>query len=184
MIALVAFFAVAFAALKFANDVWWMIVMGAALVLFMAMAVMAVASLGAQRAFACGVVVCMAIYGSVIYLSGHKELVPQGERGLPTTWLLSTIFTVAHAEKQPGVSTTEFSGAYADRPMVGYGYGDYGGYGDGGYAMPFGESRSWLPGEAFMAIGHVLWTIVLGLAGGVFAVFVYARRGTDVNASN
>jgi hypothetical protein len=56
LLATVEFFAVAFAALKFANDLWWAIVSGVALLLLMAMAVNAFIAKGPMRAFAIGYV--------------------------------------------------------------------------------------------------------------------------------
>ena len=70
----IAFVAVAFAALKFANVGWWLAVSSAALLFAVAMTIVAIVDRGPRRAFAVGFISCAAMYGLLMYLSTSKLL--------------------------------------------------------------------------------------------------------------
>ena len=69
LLILIALLAVACAGLKYANDWWWSILSGLALLLFMAMAVLACVGCGERRMFAVGFTICAVIYGAILFLT-------------------------------------------------------------------------------------------------------------------
>jgi len=186
LLAVIVFFAVACAALKFANDTWWAIVSGGALLLLMAMAVVAFAAKGPLRAFAVGYVICTLIYGTVVYLCGNLELSCYGDGRLPTSKLLTPIYTavvnVTYFDRSTGKPVSDNVPPKGESDMAS---GAYFGPG-GGFGGPPGVAGTYpvhRPGQdVFMRIGHLLWSVIFGWLGGVFAKFVYSRseRQTSV----
>jgi hypothetical protein len=60
-----------------------------------------------------------------------------------------------------------FGGAFTSSGMVG---------GITGYTSPTVIFRQLPPQESFTLIGHAWWALLLGFAGGQFALWVYTRR--------
>jgi hypothetical protein len=167
LLAVIAFFAVAFASLKFANEIWLAILSSVALLLLMAIAIVAFVGLGAMRAFAIGYALCVVIYGGAVYVSEKDEFDP-ARGGLPTTLMLRPVFTgpVQH-------TYTDMSGKPMPRNYVPpQNSRRRTGFMSGGTIVLTAEHPS---REVFMTIGHLLWAVILGFIGGQFAGFVYAR---------
>ena len=179
----IAFFAVACAALKFANNGWWLAVSSAALLLVMAMTIVAIVDRGAPRAFASGFIACVVIYGLLTYVDGERKYgAGAHQQPLPTTRQLIWLYGAVKAERYIDDKTRETLSGFVppnDGSVVvladnmGY-YGDY--------APTFNGQPSRVVHlvvrpdlRTYMSIGHVLWGMVLGLVGGQFALFVYAR---------
>jgi len=178
----VTFIAVGCAALKFAGDAWMIAISSFTLLLFMAAVVIVLVGRGPRQAQAIGFVACALIYGVILTFvpklsnpgmfgggnpgSQHPEFDPY-EGNLPTTKLLfplfQTIVTNSYIDGTTGKEIPDYnpatdSAAFAARGMF----------------PPF-HNESPMRGD-FMTIGHLLWTLLLGLAGGRFAHFVYCRR--------
>ena len=177
LLAAIVFCAMACAALKNANEVWWTVVSSAALLLVMAMMIIALVGGGQSRAFAIGFTVCAVIYGAIMFDLGVQQLdMYRTARHIPTTQSLVSLYGAMVEERYYDARTGEHLpdyqppeehggvlGFYNNRPLV----------------------RSSTPGvqitrvpqsRTFMAIGHVLWAVLLGFVGGQFARFIYRQR--------
>ncbi|HEX5103743.1 MAG TPA: hypothetical protein VFV87_08040 [Pirellulaceae bacterium] len=169
LLLLLAAVAVGCAALKYAGEVWWIVLSSALLVGFLAAAVVAVVGRGPGQARAIGFVLCVMIYMPLIWaapLDTSRELDPHAGR-LPTTKLLGAIFESIVSRKQVDMATGQpvansnsgYSGAYP--PTL-------------GYSMTLTQES---PDRGqFMAIGHLLWALLLGYLGSRLAVWVDGRR--------
>jgi hypothetical protein len=91
LLLLVAYVAVACISLRFAGPVWWTVLSGAGLLLFMGILVVALAGRGDHRTFAIGSAACVLTYGVLLFLMGNAEL--RSERGwMPTTIISQTVY--------------------------------------------------------------------------------------------
>jgi hypothetical protein len=173
LLAATVFMAVCCAALKYASPAWWLILSGLSLLAFMALAVMAVVGVGQQQGFARGFVICVLIYGAVLFLSGLQELDPYVGR-LPTTKALLPVYQFIQSGNYvdlmtgqpvppPTNSRTSFNGGMLGGGGMGGGMGGMIGY----LEQPDRKD--------FMTIGHLLWADLLGLIGGLFAGFIVRR---------
>lgn len=163
LLIITAFVAVACAALKYAGPVWWNILFIAAGLLFMASAVVAFVGKGNQRALAIGFAVCFAIYGAVVFLSPANELnVARGR--LPTTKVMRQIVTPMVApdrDEQPSFDAFERQRRRLND--------DEGRVVMGGMVI--------LPEHSdLLRIAHLLWALLFGFLGSIFAGFVYRRN--------
>jgi hypothetical protein len=154
LLAGLAFVAVACAALKYAGERWWTVLSAVALVGFLAAAVVAVIERWPSQARAMGFVLCVAVYALLVW-SGpdyagnqhNSELDPYSGR-LPTTKVMRPLFEALVTRQQ--IMMSGFGGAMMTQESPDRGQ--------------------------FMAIGHLLWAIVLGYFGSRFAGWLYARR--------
>ncbi len=167
---LVAFVAVACAALKFAGSVWWAVLSAFAGLVFLAAAVTALLERGPRQAFAIGFIVCAGVYyGLVASASGqgpnnnsNPELDPYSGR-MPTTTLLKPLLEAVVVNKWVDATGKEIPNF---NPSAGGGFGA----GPGAIVILMPTRQD------FMRIGHCLWTLLLGYLGGHFGRFVYLRR--------
>ena len=150
-----AFVALACAALKYAGEVWWTVLSAGVLIVFLAATVLAVVARGQEQALAIGFVLCVAIYGLLIWSAPidpgdqqSRELDPYSG-SLPTTKVMRPLFDALVTRTQT--------------PMSGFG---------GGVMM----TRETPERSQFMAISHLLWALALGYLGSRFAGWIYARR--------
>jgi hypothetical protein len=169
-----AFCGVACAALKYAGGTWELMLSAAVLLLFMAAAVAAVVDRGRRQAAATGVVLCLVIYGTLVWsappspsIGISRELDP-GSGRLPTSLALGRVYETLV------VRTTGMPGGFGGRSVVPVTYG-------GASGMPGGGQTFYIQVEspdrhAFMAVGHWLWALLLGYAGCRLALWCYDRR--------
>lgn len=164
--------AVGCAALKYAGDGWWTILSTGALLLFLAAAVTAAVDRGRPQAVATGFVLAATIYALLLYAAPRdgseqsRELDPYNGK-LPTTRLLKPLFEAIVSRTWIDGNTGQEISNYDGSPSAG---GFFGGMG------PAVHLRESPPRESFMAIGHLLWTLLLGYFGARLADYLYLRR--------
>jgi hypothetical protein len=96
---MVTFCALAFAALKFANNGWWLAVSTTAMLLLLAMTIVALVDRGPRRAFAIGFLASVVVYGTLLFAAGRAELYTRYTfLRLPTTQQLVWLFTVVEED--------------------------------------------------------------------------------------
>lgn len=137
-----------------------------AMLLFIAMAIVAIVGEGAFRAAAIGFVVAAGIYGGLVFYCGADELTPEVGR-LPTTQALEplreAVTTYTYANMLTGETLTHEEALAAQAGSIPSG-------------KPLVLSATLSPTrEAFMSVAHTLIGMLLGYAGAKFAVAV--RRG-------
>ena len=176
LLALVAAVAVALAALKFAGDVWWTVLSTAALVVFLAAAVIAFMERGGRQAAAIGFVVCAGIYGTLLFVvqlwhDGRSGEFDPYEGILPTTKIMFPVFQATVTNTWTDSATGEIIPDF-----------------DPANPGPYNVSGSFFSGQQyakhqeipyrtdFMRVAHLLWAVLFGFVGGWFAGFVYRRR--------
>ncbi len=173
----VALAGLACVSLKFANDWFWIGLSGAAMLLFMAAAVVAFVGRGAGQAFAIGFVLCMGIYCGALFASG-----PDPYAGaLPTTKLLRPAFEAIVTFEYVVVGsmgiydpTRRFA---TQAEAVAYQSANRGTTVSMGFSGGGGVSGMETPTrESFMAVAHVWWAVLFGYLGGRLARLVYLRR--------
>ncbi len=165
----VTILAVTCAAFKFAG-VWASIFFGVALLVVVAVAIIAFVDRGSRQAFAIGFTLTAMIYVATVLAThtgfGALELDPYSCR-LPTTKLLAPAFTLFVQRTWIDFSTGKEVPDYVSPPS------SRGGMMGVGSTVGLSE----FPDRAtFAAVGHVLWTLLLGCIGGYFARWTYARR--------
>ena len=148
LLIVVAFVAVACAALKYAGPVSWTILSAAGVLLLIASTIVAFIGKGEQRAKAIGTAVCIAIYGILVCLFYPPESNPSGPM-LPTT-RLTLLLAEYLANHGLGSEATKFIYEGVDFTRV-------------------------IDLRARVIVGHLLWTMLFGFLGSVFAGFVYHR---------
>jgi hypothetical protein len=162
--------AVGCASLKYAGEVWWIVLSSVMLAGFLAAAVAAVVGRGAMQARAIGFVLCVAIYLLLVFWSApfnddgttSREFDPATAH-LPTTRLLLPL----HA----ALSTQIWIDASTGRPMPNF--DPHSGIGLNVHSV---DSVNRVH---FMAIGHLLWAFLLGYLGSRLAVWMDACRRSD-----
>ena len=189
LLMLLGFVAVGCAALKYAGEVWVTALSAIVLLLFMLSTVVAVIDRGHRQALAIGFALCVAVYGVLFWSStradqGNRELDPHEGR-LPTTKLLKPLFTAlvsgVYIDSSTGKIIPNYNSAntvYSLRGGLSLGGGG-GGFGGGVAPAGFPMGVYYLetpPREKFMAIGHLLWALLLGYTGARLAGWIYARR--------
>jgi hypothetical protein len=168
--------------LKYASDVWRVVVTAITMLVYVGAAIASAVDRGPRQAFAVGMFIAMTIY-AVLLLNGRDftsgarnpnsnvEFAPiftenYSVGNLPTTRVLARI----HAKLQQEVWINRDTGEvfnYDPRP-------DNRPPNDAVRARY--RSRELPPLALFMVIGHCLWALLLGYVGGRFARFVYVRR--------
>ena len=157
MLLWLVFVGLACAALKYADEPWWWLLLGTcAWVLFLVALVAALVDRGPRQAWAIGAVSWMAVYG-VLLLSG----VP-----LPTSDALQQAYRV-------------FAEEAAANPRVYPLLTQYGPQGDLNVVLTE-LSPSY---DSFARNGHLLWALLFGYLGARLATWVYARRTQDRGAA-
>ena len=175
---------IACAALKLANEYWLITVSLATLLVFIAAAIVAIVDRGSRQVFAIGFIVAGVVYGG--FLSGFG---PKDER-LPTTRLLSPVYGLVAVTWYWDLAAKRSISESELPPGAKIHYGGGGGGGFGGAVLPpppttgFAYSEQLPYHEHFMTIGHCLWALLLGYAGGHFARWVYHRRLRQQNAAS
>jgi hypothetical protein len=183
--------AIGIAALKLANLWWQILVTGFALLAFTASAIVAINDRGRRQAFAIGFVIAFAIYMGLLYsmrqyggrsaiqATVNAEFDPE-IGALPTTQLLRPLFEaiveVWYVELATGKRLRQSE----------LGSGAKTGFSrSGGMNTPSAYSVGQIEPqrEPFMIIGHCLWALLFGYAGGHFARWVYFRRLREQNAT-
>jgi hypothetical protein len=162
------------ASLKYAGEVWWIVLSSAMLAGFLVGAVAAVVGRGAMQARAIGFVLCVAIYMLLVFWSApfnddgttSREFDPDTAH-LPTTKLLLPL----HA----ALSTLIWIDASTGKPMPNF--DPHTGTGLNVYSVD-SINRAY-----FMAIGHLLWAFLIGYLGSRLAAWIDARR-RSVAATN
>jgi hypothetical protein len=162
------------AALKYAGEAWWMVLSAVMLVGFLAAVIMAVVGRGPGQARAIGFVLCVGIYGVLIWSAQigrgngqNRELDPYEGR-LPTTKLLKPLFELLVVRTWIDTFTGKEVPNYNPPP-------EDGNPGMGFFPGAMGSRESPERGQ-FMAIGHLLWAVLFGYLGSRFAAWVAARR--------
>jgi hypothetical protein len=153
----VAFAGIACVSLKNAGPLWWSILSTASMLLVMAVAVVAVSGAGRGRAASVGFLVCVAIYGGMLFASGAKELDPYSGL-LPTS--KSMVFALEAIAQRTYVDVRTGKNVPAPAP----------GSSTANVAVAETPDRN-----EMMRIAHLLWGVLLGTAGAAFALFVYGR---------
>lgn len=160
LLALVAFVAVACAALKFASYIWLTLVASVAFVCFSVAIILAIFQRGPQQAFAIGFAVMGIGYlVLVFYVWEQKEgsqYVRWYDGALGTTELLELLYGVIAVE----------------RPAR-----NVGGLSAGPVMIPHPEHQTYL------RVGQTLWSLTLAYLGGRFARFVWQRRAEEASRS-
>ena len=158
--------AVGCASLKYAGDVWWIVLSSAMLAGFLAAAVVAVVGRGPMQARAIGFVLCVAIYLLLVWSAplnndrtASREFDPYTGH-LPTTKLLGRL----HA----ALSTQTWVDSVTGRPIPNF--DPHAGMGLNIFSV---DSINL---SHFMAIGHLLWAFLLGYLGSRLAAWIDARR--------
>jgi hypothetical protein len=163
MLLALAFVALACASLKYAGEVWWMVLSATALVGFLAAAVVAVVARGRGQAQAIGFVLCVAIYAVLILstpsVSSDRVPKPDPFGWSPSTKILGHLFemlsTRTYVDLRTGEIVVDYDPASSSRRV-------------GARVSP---DRVY-----FMTIGHLLWAMILGYFGSRFAGWIYGRR--------
>jgi hypothetical protein len=181
MLVLVAFVAVALASLAYANDVWVSIVSGILVIVVTAALIIAIVDRGFRQAFAIGFVLASLVYALALatgittgqFGDAHFKNIEmdQWEGRLPTTGALRLLHS--------GLSRSGYFDANGKRlpnfnPQIAAGWAGGGGGMAPGFAGPSYVEIP--PREKFMPIGHCWWAMLLGYAGGLFALYVHRRR--------
>lgn len=158
--------AVGCASLKYAGEVWWIVLSSAMLAGFLAAAVVAVVGRGAMQARAIGFVLCVAIYMLLIWSApssnngtASREYDPYTGH-LPTTKLLGPL----HA----ALSTQSWIDSATGQPIP-----NFDPHSGIGFNVAMVDS---LDRGQFMAIGHLLWAFLIGYLGSRLAAWIDARR--------
>lgn len=168
LMAVLAAVGVGCAALKYAGDVWWTVLSAAALVGFLAAAVVAVVGRGPGQARAIGFVLCVGIYALLLWSAKvgngqNRELDPYDGR-LPTTKLLKPVFE--------SLVVRTYIDAFTGKEMTNYNPPPGTVLGNSGTII----SQETPDRGQFMAIGHLLWAVLFGYLGSRFAAWVDRRR--------
>lgn len=179
LLLLIGFVALACVALKYAGSIWTLALSAIALLLFMGAAVVAVVDRGRRQAAAIGLALCLAIYGIVFWSSPRddnprqsRELDPYDAQ-LPTSKALYPLFTVMVHGTYRDSAGNEIKDYDPSQNAGGMGSGGMfssGGMGGGAYYHEVPERTQ------FMAVGHLLWALLLGCLGSRLAVWSYDRR--------
>ena len=186
LILLIGFVAVACVSLKYAGFVWILILSAAVLLFFMGAVVVALVDRGRRQAEAIGFAAVAAIYG-VLYWSSpdlpntteNQELYSHSGR-LPTSKALHPLAQVIVRDYWVDSTGKEIVG-YDPTTAGGMGMGGMGmgGMMGGGGMGGFGSGPQYrqVPYHPdFMAVGHLLWTLLLGYLGSRLALWSYERR--------
>ncbi len=160
--------------LKFANDWFWIGLSGAAMLLFMAAAVVSFVGRGAGQAFAIGFILCAGIYCGVLLVSGREPEFSPYSGAMPTTLVMRAPFeAVVKVEYMPSGTMQKFATqAEAEAYQASSGAPGI----NGGGSMGFWQTPT---EERFMAVAHVWWAVLIGYVGGRFARLVYVRRAQE-----
>ena len=199
LLALVAAVAIALASLKFAGDVWWIVLSTVAAIAFLVALVGAFIERGGRQAFAIGFLLWSLSYGGFLFV-GQTFRVASGPTGsdpfafepsLPTTRVMRPLYVAVSETKWIEISTgKEVADFDPDNPgnydiVVGWGglgggtgfgaggTGSFAGFGQLSNAVHQREVPNW---HDFVNVAHLLWALLFGFGGGCFAGFVYRRR--------
>jgi hypothetical protein len=151
LLLLLGFFALACAALKYANGWWEAAISAVALLLFMASVVIALVDRGRRQAVAIGFAVFMGSYGLMGWIR---------EGDLPTDLPLAALYRAIATQTYVDVMTQEVVPG-----------NEFSVYSQNVVGMNVSPDSS-----AFLRIGHVLWALLLGYVGSRLAAWVYSRR--------
>ncbi len=164
---LVAILAVCCAALKF-GGVWASVFFGIALLIVLGIAIVAFVDRGSRQAYAIGFTLAAFSYAATVLVThtgfGGGELDPYS-CNLPTTKLLAPAYTLIVQQTWIDSRTGKEVPNYVPPKS-----------GGGGMFPTFVNLHEFPDRRAFMAVGHVLWTLVVGCMGGYFGRLTFARR--------
>lgn len=182
---LVAFAAVACAALRYASPLWSVLLFGGTWLLATSLVIVGFVECGRRRAAAIGAVVgltCYALLWNKDPSSVETFGLPTGtvtlnyDGYLPTTVALNQAWTHLRANYYVEAETGEVIAPFENYFLVGK--EDY----YNRYPSPLGwnggsvTARTLPPKGPFMAIGHCLFALFFAYLGAKFAVWVYHRR--------
>ena len=139
LLLLISCAATACASLKFANEVWWIVLSLFAMLVGVGIAVAILLGRSEIRTRAVGFAVGALAYCLLLWILGVWEFTPQNAK-LPTSRMLIAMYF--------GAIRTVTSAPFSVEP----------------------------DGDAFMKIGHLWWTIILGCVGGQVACLVRRRQ--------
>jgi hypothetical protein len=173
---LVAILAVCCAALKFAG-VWASVFFGIALLIVVGIAIVAFVDRGSRQAYAIGFTLAAFSYAATVLVThtgfGGGELSPYS-CSLPTTKVLAPAFRlIVHQtwiDSGTGKEVPNYVPPKSGGSILTGGGGSLAGVGGFMNLHEFPDQRT------FMAVGHVLWALVVGCIGGYFGRLTYARR--------
>jgi hypothetical protein len=158
--------AVGCASLKYAGEVWWIVLSSVMLAGFLAAAVVAVVGRGPMQARAIGFVLCVAIYMLLLWSapsinggSASREFDPYTGQ-LPTSKLLRPLHAALSTQTWIDSATGQLIPNFDPRA---------------GMALNVFSVDSLDRGH-FMAIGHLLWAFLIGYLGSRLAAWIDARR--------
>jgi hypothetical protein len=153
----ISFLAVACAALKYASEVWWLVLSASALLGIMAAAVMAVADRGRRQAMAAGFVVCVVIYMAVSRSESQ-------DWSLPTTkvlqWVYESMAIITWRSAIHGEIVLDYEPSELNPNL---------------FMVP----ESSINRTQLIQIGHLLFAIAFGYLGSRFAGWIYQRRARE-----
>jgi hypothetical protein len=163
LLLLTAFIAIAFACLKYAEQMVWAVLATAVAALVMVTAVIAFVDRGRRQAIASGFVLCTVIYLVIVF----TRVVA------PDTWATKLLLDRLYPVMMRQIWIDRDTGQEVADPqsMVG-----------GPPANVGGLQRPSL--GHFQAIGHILWALLFGYLGSRFAAWIYARRQREPGATH
>lgn len=180
LLGLVAYCALALTALKFAGPVWWTVLTSVAMLVFAAALVFVFIERGPQQAAAIGFVLSCALYGLLLFFveltqsDASDQFDPFSySPALPTTMAMRPVFQAVSGgywtDAATGQRIPDFDPANP---------GPYNVQGSGVFkpGAGFASFHERPPRLDFMRIAHLLWALLFGYVGALFAGFVYARR--------
>ena len=160
---LIALVALAIVSLCYASAWWEAVILGIALLIFFANAIVALVDRGPRQAFAIGMVVVMAGYTCVKWVDPGVKF---RHLGLPTNAVLIQL--------QAAVARIAYFDSQSGRQLVGFVLpGNSGGPPPNAPAF-YQDTLPLL--EHILTVGHTWFALLFGFMGGLFAKFVYRRR--------
>jgi hypothetical protein len=176
-------FAIGFTALKFANQWWLAAIGGVTLLTFLAASIVAIIDRGPRQAYAIGFAACVIGYAPLFMLGNEMDPFT-GE--LPTSRMLQPVFLAVRVQTYLNVRTREelLESQLPDDALI-EGKSAFPNYRPPNSVGTYFVRSSSLPDlQHFMPIGHCLWVLLLGYAGGHFARWVYFRRLREQNVTS
>ena len=180
LLLLIGFVAIACVSLKYAGFVWILILSAAVLLFFMSAVVVALVDRGRRQAAAIGFAAVVAVYAVLFWssplepnTSESRELYSYSGR-LPTTKALHPLARVLVRDTWVDSAGNEIVG-YDPTKAGGMGMGTGGMMAMGTFGS--GPQYRQVPYHPdFMAVGHLLWTLLLGYFGSRLALWSYDGR--------
>ncbi len=167
---LVVFVAVGVAGLT-TGGLFASLVIGVAIVVTTAIAIVAFVGRNRLRFWAIGFLIPVIVYASTVLAVGSSELDPYGGK-LPTTKLLQPLFELVVKREYVNLITGDLVPDYDPATNAGSGGGGFAG-------SPISMSLETPDRTTFFSLGHVLLAMICGYAGAKFAVWIDRGQSTE-----